>query len=145
MTEDPQLQPHEARHALTAAGHAAGPAAAAARRAVRNTFLVMGLATSAAVLFSGVISHWGGAGMVWPRALATGALWGVLFGAALALLNSQPVRALPARWPAVTVIAASVFVIAATMGIGRDVVAAYPIGAVVTFVVWALGALWVWR
>jgi hypothetical protein len=138
MTDD-----HEARDALALAHRMSRPAARAARRWVRRYLLVMGVATGAAVLGSGVISTWGGTGMVWARALATGALWGVLFGAALALVKAEQVRAVPARRQVRVVAAVSTLVIAVTMGIGRDLTAAYPIGATLTFAVWALGALWV--
>src|SRR5690242_6878850 len=130
----------EAQEALALAHRMGRPAARAARRWVRRYLFVMGVATGCAVIGSGLLTD---RGSVWLRAVVTGLLWAVLFGAALALLGAQQVRAMPARRQVLVIVVVSAVVVGATMGIGPDIPAAYPIGAALTFLVWALGALWV--
>ena len=145
MIEESQTDIHAAQQALAQARHVGVPAARPARRAVRRHLLVIGVVTSVAVLASGLISRWGDAQAVWPRALAMGVLWGTVVGAAAALLKARSVRAVPTRPQAIVLIVASALVVGATMGIGPDYVAAYPIGAAATMGVWALGATWLGR
>jgi hypothetical protein len=137
MTEESQAQA-----ALARVRQISEPAARAARRSVRRQLIALGMAASLAVLGSGAISHWGGERMVVVRALLVSAVWGVLFGVAVALANSQPVRALPARRQTIIVGLVSAVLIGITMGIGSDYPVAYPIGAATVFGAWALGAAW---
>jgi hypothetical protein len=143
MTEDADVR--AARDALALAKYAGAPAAAAARRAVRRHLLLMGSAMAAAILASGLITHAVDARLVWLRALAVGLAWGTLVAGAYTLLNAQPVRALAVRHQTITVGLAGAVVLGITLAVGADHVVAYPIGALGTFAVWALGAVWVGR
>src|SRR5690349_7159514 len=118
MTEESPAQVQAAQRALALARHVGAPAAAAARRTVRRHLFAMGVASALAVLGGGLIDRWEHAG--WPRSLAMGALWAVLFGAAAALVNARAVRAVPARAKAILLALISALVVGAAMAVGPD-------------------------
>jgi len=143
MTDEADIR--AAHEALARASEVGGSAARAARRTVRLYLYATGAAMALAGLASGLVGHWVDPAATWSRAALTALLWGGLFGAVSVLVNSQPVRALPARRLTVTLGLVSAVILGVTMGVGWEYPAAYVVGAAVVFGVWALGAAWVGR
>lgn len=143
MTDEANVR--AAREALARASEVGGSAARAARRTVRLYLCATGAAMSLAGVASGLVSRWLDPTATWSRAVLTGLLWGGLFGAVSLLVNSQPVRTLPARRLTVTLGLVSAIILGVTMGVGWEFPAAYAVGAIAVFGVWALGAARVGR
>jgi hypothetical protein len=127
----------QARAALDAAGQARTAGRRAARRSARHYLLGFGAVSACSVLAVWAVSAW-----------VSPAWWGVWYALLVALfavwLRRQPVRAIPRRMQILSILAWSM-VFGLTMAVGIDYSAAYPIGAVAGFSVWAAAAWWVGR
>jgi len=123
-----------ARAALDAAEQARNAGRRVAGGWARRYLLGFGAASAGSVLVVWAVSAW-----------VSSAWWGVWYAALVTLfavwLRRQPVRALPRRLLVLTILAWSV-VFGATMAVGIDYPAVYPIGAAAGFSVWAVAA---WR
>jgi hypothetical protein len=126
-----------ARAALDAAEQARTAGRRAAGRWARRYLLGFGAVSTGSVLAVWLVSAW-----------VSSAWWGVWYALLAAVfavwLRRQPVRALPRRILVLTILAWSM-VFGLTMAVGIDYPAAYPIGAVGGFSVWAAAAWWVGR
>jgi hypothetical protein len=138
MTDD-EADVRAAREALARVNEVGGPAARAARRAVRLHLYATGVAMSLLVVLE-VAGRWLGPSAVWPRAALAALVWGGLFGTVSLLMTRQPVRAVPAQGLLWTLTLASVVLLGLTIGIGQEHPVAYPVGAAALFGVWAIGA-----
>jgi hypothetical protein len=103
----------------------------------------MGVAMSLAILGTGLLSRWGGEGLVWPRALVVGVLWAGIFGGAFILVGAQAVHAAPARFRTIVVTLAGAVLTGLSLAAGVEHWVYYPLGAAAVMAVWALGAAWV--
>jgi hypothetical protein len=141
MSDRADMDSGAAQRALARADQVGAATGRAARRQAARYLIAMGIGMAVAVFASGLISRWGGG---WPggaRAALIAVVWGAVVGGILAVAGQQPVRVAVARREVVVLGAASAVVVGATMGLGPAYAVAYPIGALLAFAMWALGAV----
>jgi hypothetical protein len=139
-----QMEAGAAREYLARVDEVGAATARIARRQAARHLLAMGVAMALAVLATGLIGLVG-AERGGLRALLAALVWGSVFGGAVAVVNNRHVRVAHARRTAVPLAAASAVIVGLTMAIGPEYAVAYPIGGLLAFAGWALGAAWVRR
>jgi hypothetical protein len=142
MTDEPQTDVPSAEQALALARQASAPAALAARRWVRRVVLAEGAAYSLAILGMGLVierfhTSW--------KPVVIFLLIAALGTAMVTVANRGPVRAVPAKGRSHVIGFAGTAILVGTMATGPEFIPAYPIGAALTFLVYAFGARWIAR